>query len=94
MNESETEKRSGAENGGPSLTGDSSFKQVHDTSCDTSDNIDLSITNTSDNEQGTGTELDKDSLFNTLKSQTAEGMLPFKSMLKDLLDGFNHTTGN
>lgn len=32
---------------------------------------------------------DNDSLFKALQTKTAVGMMPFKSMLKDLLDGFN-----
>lgn len=92
LNGSGFENGSGVENGGSSLTGDSSHKQVHDTSDDTSVNTNLSNTDASDNvhEFETGKEFDNDSLFKTFHSQSAKGMLPLKSMLKDLLEGFNH----
>lgn len=48
---------------------------------------------THDHDFDTGTETsitNNDSLFNMLKSHNIESMLPFKSMLKDLLEGFNH----
>lgn len=45
--------------------------------------------NVHNHDQDTGST-DDDSLFSALKSQNIASMLPFKSMLKELLEGFNH----
>lgn len=36
------------------------------------------------------TQIDNDSLFNSLQTHFASNILPLKAMFKDLLDGFNH----
>lgn len=89
MNGSKSENGYGKENGGPSLTS----KQGNPSSVCADIDLDLSNANNSDMEHeiGTGSSItDNDSLFNTLQSQTTMGISPLKSMLKALLDSFNH----
>lgn len=92
MNAENSADRLGANGGIP--TDGTLTDSILDQSMDLPLGEDLSQSDSDDknleHETGNESTTDNDSLFNALKSQSKENAAPFKSMLKDLLEGFNH----